>query len=60
MKKAKQQKTSPEPSQDKKSLKEVDFHINEFGEIVRDVKTEEINRFLDKHVPDKKFTQEEE
>lgn len=39
-------------------LKKVSLHINAFGEIVRDIKTEDINTFLDQNVPDKKFLEE--
>ncbi len=37
-------------------LKEMDIRINEFGEIVRDYKVEEINAFLNEKVKDKKLT----
>ncbi len=47
--------TAGEP--DNKELKKVSLHVNEFGEIVRDVKTDDINAFLDENVPDKKFTE---
>ena len=40
-------------------LKKISLKVNEFGEIVRDVKMEQINAFLDQNVPDKKFTEEE-
>ena len=40
-----------------KDLKKVSLHVNEFGEIVRDIKTEQINAFLDENVPDKKFNE---
>lgn len=59
MKKTKRSKPASRPSPENKTMKDLDFHINEFGEIVRDVKTEEINRFLDQHVPDKKLTNED-
>lgn len=55
--KRKSQPTS-EATTEKKELKDISYRINEFGEIVRDVKTEQINTFLDENVPDKKFTEE--
>ncbi|MDX1913186.1 MAG: hypothetical protein SFV22_16955 [Saprospiraceae bacterium] len=58
MKKTKRNKPA-RPSPENKGIKNLDFYINEFGEIVRDVKTEEINRFLDQQVPDKKLTNED-
>jgi hypothetical protein len=61
MKKSKRKKsyTAPFPAEgvDKKELKKISFHVNEFGEIVRDVKTEDINAFLNENVPDKKFAE---
>lgn len=45
----------PRQPQKDKPIKEVNMHINEFGQIVRDVKLEEINTFLNENVPDKKF-----
>lgn len=36
-------------------LKDMDIRINEFGEIVRDYKVEEINAFLNEKVKDKKL-----
>lgn len=39
----------------KKPLKEINIHVNEFGQIVRDVELEEIKKFLDENVPDKKL-----
>lgn len=44
---------------DNQSLKDINIHINEFGQIVRDVKLEEINAFLDENVPDKKLDENE-
>lgn len=38
-----------------KDLKKISLHVNAFGQIVRDIKTEEINAFLDENVPDKKL-----
>ena len=40
-----------------KDLQKISLHVNEFGEIVRDVKTDDINAFLDENVPDKKFAE---
>ncbi|MFN0175563.1 MAG: hypothetical protein ACKVU0_13010 [Saprospiraceae bacterium] len=40
-----------------KELKKINLHVNEFGEIVRDVQTDDINAFLDDNVPDKKFAE---
>lgn len=57
MSKAKRTQAPPKPAPAQKELKKISLHVNEFGEIVRDVKTEEINTFLDEHVPDKKFTE---
>lgn len=55
MSKSKQTKTTPKPAPVQKDLKQVDLHINAFGEIIRDVKTDQINAFLDENVPDKKL-----
>lgn len=65
MSKSKRNKPAPLPAlpkataaeQENKELKKVSLHVNEFGEIVRDVKTDDINAFLDENVPDKKFTE---
>lgn len=54
-----QQKT-PQTAGKDKPLKDVDMHINEFGQIVRDVKLEEINAFLNENVPDKKLEEGED
>lgn len=45
----------PEAPADEKPLKEMNIHVNEFGQIVRDVPLENINTFLDENVPDKKL-----
>ena len=62
MKKQKRNKPAPIPKEtltgEATELKKVSIHINSFGEIVRDVKTDDINAFLNEHVPDKKFTEE--
>ena len=61
MEKSKQTKPAPKPPPshltEATDLKKVSLHVNEFGEIVRDIKTEDINTFLDENVPDKKFTE---
>lgn len=54
-----QQKPPRTPSKDK-PLKDVEMHINEFGQIVRDVKLEDINAFLNENVPDKKLEEGED
>ena len=43
-----------------KPIKEIDMHINEFGQIVRDIKLEDINAFLNENVPDKKFEESDD
>ena len=60
MSKSKQAKPTPKTTPDPKELKKVSLYVNEFGEIVRDVKTDDINAFLDENVPDKKFTEDNE
>lgn len=50
------EKTKPAVHRD---LKEMDIRINEFGEIVRDYKVEEINAFLNEKVKDKKLTSDD-
>ncbi len=40
--------------------KEINMHINEFGQIVRDVKLDDINAFLNETVPDKKLEETDE
>ncbi len=60
MEKPKQSKTASKTSTDERNLKKVSLHVNEFGEIVRDVKTDDINAFLDENVPDKKFLESDE
>ena len=51
-------KTTQDP-QTKEALKGMSITINEFGQIVRDYKIDDINKFLDETVPDKKFAGEE-
>jgi hypothetical protein len=52
--------TQPASTNKDKPLKEINFHVNEFGQIVRDVKLEEINAFLDENVPDKKLEESDD
>ncbi|MBL7804962.1 MAG: hypothetical protein JNL02_14575 [Saprospiraceae bacterium] len=40
-------------------IKDMDIRINEFGEIVRDYKVDEINAFLNEKVKDKKLSGDE-
>lgn len=42
-----------------RDLKNMDIHINEFGEIVRNYAVEDINTFLDGKVKDKKLKTDE-
>ena len=52
-------KALKKPTQDpetKEALKGLRITVNEFGEIVRDYNIDDINKFLDETVPDKKFT----
>jgi len=37
----------------------IDIQVNELGQIVRNFDIDKINSFLNEHVPDKKFTDEE-
>ncbi|MFN0213363.1 MAG: hypothetical protein ACKVT2_03840 [Saprospiraceae bacterium] len=55
MKKSKNTKKVSKPDPGLKDIKKVSLHVNEFGEIVRDVKTDDLNAFLDDKVPDKKL-----
>lgn len=67
MKKTKRSKPNPSPAvesaekqaSENHDIKKIALRVDAFGQIVRDVKTEEINSFLDEHVPDKKFAEEE-
>lgn len=43
-----------------KQFKEINLHIDEFGQIVRDVKLDEINAFLNENVPDKKLDESDD
>jgi len=60
MSSVKRPKSAPKTSLEQADLKTVSLHVNEFGEIVRDVKTDDINEFLNENVPDKKFTEDNE
>ena len=57
MPKKKPQKGEPEVHDD---LKGFDIKINEFGEIVSNVKVDQLNEFLDDNVEDKKLVDREE
>jgi len=46
-------KEKPEETDDK--LKGYDIHIDPFGNVSSNMKIEEVNKFLDKHVDDKKL-----
>ncbi len=56
MPKKKPQKGKPEVHDD---LKGFDIKINEFGEIVSNVKVDKLNEFLDENVEDKKLVDRE-
>lgn len=45
----------PNPTTNEKKINEINLYVNEFGNVVRDVELEEINKFLDENVPDKKI-----
>ena len=64
MEKSKRVNPAPKPtskvSLEATDLKKVSLHVNEFGEIVRDVNMDDINAFLDETVPDKKFLESDE
>ena len=55
MEKPNQQESPPKDP----TLKEISMHINEFGQIVRDVQLDDINAFLNENVPDKKLDESE-
>ncbi len=57
MPKKKPQKGQPEVHND---LKGFDIKINEFGEIVSNVKVDQLNEFLDENVEDKKLVDRED
>lgn len=55
-------KALKKPTQDpntKDVLKDIRITVNEFGEIVKDFNIDDVNKFLDENVPDKKFTNDE-
>ena len=54
MKEEKEEKTPKKPKVHK-SLEGYDIRINEFGELISTVKTEELNDFLNDEVQDKKL-----
>ncbi|MEY3051065.1 MAG: hypothetical protein RLY31_850 [Bacteroidota bacterium] len=49
-----------ESSAEEQALDGFEIHINEFGEIVSNRRLEDVNKFLDEHVPDKKLSSAEE
>ena len=53
-------KKSVQGPETKEALKGLRITVNEFGEIVRDYNIDDINKFLDETVPDKKLTLESE
>jgi hypothetical protein len=58
MKTKKEKRPTPpaeRPSGQAKELKDIQIHVNKFGQIVKDVQVDDINAFLDANVPDKKF-----
>jgi hypothetical protein len=57
MKKANHAKPDAKASKKPGDLKKVNLYVDEFGQIVKDVKTEDLNTFLDEKVPDKKFSE---
>ena len=57
MPKKKPQKGKPEVHDD---LKGFDIKINEFGEIISNVKVDKLNEFLDENVEDKKLLDRDE
>lgn len=57
MPKKKPQKGKPEVHDD---LKGFDIKINEFGEIISNVKVDQLNEFLDENVEDKKLVDRED
>ena len=48
-------KSSKSKTKVHQDLKELDIRINEFGEVVKDYKVEDINAFLNEKVKDKKL-----
>lgn len=40
---------------DKKSLKNLEIHIDEFGNLITSIEQDRINQFLDKNVKDRKL-----
>lgn len=57
---SKDTRTTPKPIPENGEIKNVHLHVNAFGEIVRDVKTDDLNAFLDETVPDKKLSESED
>ncbi|MBX2891525.1 MAG: hypothetical protein KF734_11390 [Saprospiraceae bacterium] len=51
-------KAPPKPEKKPDKLSGINIQVNEWGQIVRDVEVDDINDFLNKNVPDKKFSEE--
>lgn len=47
--------TAEKKSATSRKLKNIDLRVNEFGQVVHNIEVDQINTFLDEHVPDKKF-----
>ena len=60
MRNSKDTRPTPKPIPENGEIKNVRLHVNAFGEIVRDVKTDDLNAFLDETVPDKKLSESED
>ncbi len=60
MRNSKDTQPTPKPIPENGEIKNVRLHVNAFGEIVRDVKTDDLNAFLDETVPDKKLSESED
>ncbi len=58
MKEKKESKKTGKPKVHK-SLEGYDVRINEFGEIISTIKTDEVNDFLNEELPDKKLKKKE-
>ncbi|MEZ4919215.1 MAG: hypothetical protein R2792_08925 [Saprospiraceae bacterium] len=48
-------KKDNEPEVSKEKLPDLDIHVNELGEVVKDFDMDELNKFLDRTVDDKKL-----
>ncbi len=56
----KKKRTTPKKPQVHKDLSGFEISINEFGEIVTNMKMDKLNEFLDKNLDDKKLNEREE